>query len=144
MHGVDIPQIKWPKAEFPRYKYPLEEHARENRSEDDRCLASVEDHIHNQTKVGCPVAGILVEPIQAEGGDHHGSKHFFQVSLVPFTFQLVKIDAFINFIMRKVCVWVCLFSIVGYRIILAEHPYPLGKGGKKGARGLSVQSKGCI
>ena len=101
MHGVDIPQIKWPKAEFPRYKYPLEEHTRENRSEDDRCLASVEDHIHNQTKVGCPVAGILVEPIQAEGGDHHGSKHFFQVSLVPFTFQLVKNDVFINYMMKE-------------------------------------------
>ena len=27
---MDIPQITWPKADFPRYKYPLEEHVREN------------------------------------------------------------------------------------------------------------------
>jgi 4-aminobutyrate aminotransferase-like enzyme len=30
------------------------------------------------------VAGIIVEPIQAEGGDHHGSKRFFQVLMRRF------------------------------------------------------------
>ncbi len=62
-----------------RYKYPLHEHVRENDLEDDRCLTSVEEQIDEQRKKGCPVAGIIVEPIQAEGGDHHGSKNFFQV-----------------------------------------------------------------
>ena len=28
---------------------------------------------------GWPVTGIIVEPIQAEGGDHHGSNAWFQV-----------------------------------------------------------------
>merc|ERR1711963_260485 len=30
------------------------------------------------TKLGVPVAGMIVEPIQSEGGDYHGSKEFFQ------------------------------------------------------------------
>lgn len=29
-------------------------------------------------KRGTPVAGLIVEPIQAEGGDHHGSVAFFR------------------------------------------------------------------
>ena len=28
---------------------------------------------------GWPVTGVIVEPIQAEGGDHHGSNAWFQV-----------------------------------------------------------------
>jgi len=78
IHGVDIPTIAWPKADFPRYKYPLQDNLRENQAEDERCLANVEEHIENQTKLGAPVAGMIVEPIQAEGGDYHGSKEFFQ------------------------------------------------------------------
>ena len=62
-----------------RYRYPLHDNLRENQAEDDRCLANVEEHIENQTKLGAPVAGVIVEPIQAEGGDYHGSKEFFQV-----------------------------------------------------------------
>lgn len=27
---------------------------------------------------GIPVAGVIVEPIQAEGGDNHASPHFFR------------------------------------------------------------------
>ena len=53
---------------------------RENQAEDERCLANVEEHIETQTKLGEPVAGMIVEPIQAEGGDYHGSKEFFQVN----------------------------------------------------------------
>merc|ERR1711981_309467 len=78
IHGVDIPTLPWPKADFPRYKYPLEEFVRENQAEDERCLATVEEQIENQAKIGIPVAGMIVEPIQAEGGDNHGSKEFFQ------------------------------------------------------------------
>ena len=53
---------------------------RENQAEDERCLANVEELIEKQAKLGIPVAGMMVEPIQAEGGDYHGSKEFFQVS----------------------------------------------------------------
>ena len=61
------------------YKYPLEEFVRENAKEDERCLATVEEQIEKQAKEGIPVAGVIIEPIQAEGGDNHGSKEFFQV-----------------------------------------------------------------
>ena len=64
---------------FFRYKYPLEEFVRENAKEDERCLATVEEQIEKQAKEGIPVAGVIIEPIQAEGGDNHGSKEFFQV-----------------------------------------------------------------
>ena len=71
-----------------RYKYPLEENVRENKAEDQKCLESVEDMVEKQAKMGIPVAGIIVEPIQAEGGDNYGSKEFFQVSF-NFSFYIV-------------------------------------------------------
>ena len=41
IHKLDIPSFDWPIAPFPRYKYPLEENERENKKEDERCLARV-------------------------------------------------------------------------------------------------------
>ena len=67
----------------------MEDFVRENQAEDQRCLATVEEQIENQEKAGIPVAGIIVEPIQAEGGDNHGSKEFFQVILQPQTLKYV-------------------------------------------------------
>lgn len=63
-----------------RYKYPLEENVRENQAEDAKCLAEVEDLIEKYQKKGVPVAGIVVEPIQSEGGDNEASPEFFQVN----------------------------------------------------------------
>ena len=56
IQGVDIPTLPWPKADFPRYQYPLAEHARENRMEDDRCLALVEELI--EKAVSAPAENI--------------------------------------------------------------------------------------
>lgn len=75
IHKLDLPAFKWPKAEFPSYKYPLDKHTDENKKEDQRCLQIVDDlfktwHI--------PVAALLIEPIQSEGGDNHASGEFFQ------------------------------------------------------------------
>jgi len=78
IQGVDIPTLNWPKADFPKYKYPLHENVRENEAEDARCLARVEELIEQATKDGQPVAGVISEPIQAEGGDNHASDAFFQ------------------------------------------------------------------
>ncbi|XP_045128401.1 4-aminobutyrate aminotransferase, mitochondrial-like [Portunus trituberculatus] len=78
IHKIDIPSLDWPIARFPIYKYPLEEHVRENQEEDRRCLEQVEDLIHKYNNMGNPVAGIVVEPIQSEGGDNHASSEFFQ------------------------------------------------------------------
>ena len=46
-----------------------------------RCLLLAQLLSHSpslQTVAGHPVAGIISEPIQSEGGDNHGSPKFFQ------------------------------------------------------------------
>ncbi|XP_077292319.1 4-aminobutyrate aminotransferase [Arctopsyche grandis] len=78
IHKLDIPAFDWPIARFPQYKYPLEENVRENAEEDAKCLAEVEDLIDIYNKKNIPVAGIIVEPIQSEGGDNEASPEFFQ------------------------------------------------------------------
>jgi len=75
IHKLDIPAFDWPQAPFPMLKYPLEEHARENADEEARCLAETE---HILTSFHHPVAAIVVEPIQSEGGDNHASASFFR------------------------------------------------------------------
>ena len=75
IHKLDIPAFDWPQATFPQLKYPLEEHAQENAQEEKRALEDVERIIkefHN------PVAAVVVEPIQSEGGDNHASPAFFR------------------------------------------------------------------
>ncbi|ODV76656.1 4-aminobutyrate aminotransferase [Suhomyces tanzawaensis NRRL Y-17324] len=75
VHKLDMPSFNWPKAEFPSYKYPLDKHEEENKKEDQRCLEIVENLFKTHS---CPIAGVLVEPIQSEGGDNHASNEFFQ------------------------------------------------------------------
>jgi len=75
IHKLDFPAFPWPIAPFPNLKYPLAAHEAENRAEEERCLKATEDAIIN-SKI--PVAGIIIEPIQAEGGDRHASPFFFQ------------------------------------------------------------------
>lgn len=77
IHKLDVPSFDWPMAPFPRYRYPLEEHKSENDKVDQECLARVEELIDIYQKKGVPVAGLIVEPIQGEGGDNHGSANFF-------------------------------------------------------------------
>lgn len=95
IHKLDIPSFDWPVAHFPRYKYPLAENVRENQQEDKRCLAEVEELFERYAKKERPVAGIVAEPIQSEGGDHEGSPEFFQVRSA-----LSKLDVGLN---RFVC-----------------------------------------
>lgn len=78
IHKIDIPAMDWPIARFPRYKYPLEDNVCENQAEDQRCLAEVEGLIDKWNKADNCVAGIIVEPIQSEGGDNEASPEFFQ------------------------------------------------------------------
>lgn len=107
LHKLDLPQFDWPMANFPRYRYPQEEHAEYNRKQDDISLAEVntfatdecrmsrhtfistvnfhflsltqtEELIQKYNKEGKFVTGLIVEPIQSEGGDHHASPEFFR------------------------------------------------------------------
>ncbi|EGW33392.1 4-aminobutyrate aminotransferase [Spathaspora passalidarum NRRL Y-27907] len=75
IHKLDMPAFKWPKAQFPSYKYPLDANVEANKKEDARCLAIVEELFKTWS---VPIAGVLVEPIQSEGGDNHASAEFFQ------------------------------------------------------------------
>ncbi|XP_046640988.1 beclin-1-like protein B [Daphnia pulicaria] len=77
IHKLDIPTLDWPIASFPRYKYPLEE----NKAEDRKCLAEVEEEFERFNKSGRFVAGVVVEPVQAGGGDVHTSLEIFQLGL---------------------------------------------------------------
>ncbi|XP_076072615.1 4-aminobutyrate aminotransferase, mitochondrial-like [Mytilus galloprovincialis] len=78
MHKLDFPQPKWPIATFPMLKYPLEDNVRENQAEEKRCLEEVEDLIETWKKKGEPIVGVVIEPIQGEGGDNFASPQFFQ------------------------------------------------------------------
>lgn len=75
VHKMDIPSFHWPKASFPMLRYPLDAHGAENAAEEQRCLDEVK-HLINTWQF--PVAGLVVEPIQSEGGDNHASLNFFR------------------------------------------------------------------
>jgi 4-aminobutyrate aminotransferase/(S)-3-amino-2-methylpropionate transaminase len=79
IHKLDFPTLDWPIADFPQYKYPLEENVEYNQDQDRKSLKSVEEVIEyfNNVKKR-PVVGVVVEPIQSEGGDNYASAHFFQ------------------------------------------------------------------
>lgn len=75
---VDIPVFDWPKAPFPYLKYPLDKNERANKAEEERCLELTRQAIIDSNNAGKPVAGIIVEPVQSEGGDNHASAEFFK------------------------------------------------------------------
>ncbi|XP_065174299.1 4-aminobutyrate aminotransferase, mitochondrial [Atheta coriaria] len=77
VHKIDVPSFDWPIAHFPCYQYPLDENQRENKEQDSKCLAEVEELIAKYKSIA-PVAGIIIEPIQSEGGDNEASPEFFQ------------------------------------------------------------------
>ncbi|XP_053392836.1 4-aminobutyrate aminotransferase, mitochondrial-like isoform X3 [Mercenaria mercenaria] len=78
LHKLDFPMPAWPHVRFPDLKYPLEEFVEENRAEENKILEEVEDKIEEYNKKGLPVAGVIVEPVQCEGGDNFASADFFQ------------------------------------------------------------------
>ncbi|KAK5702921.1 4-aminobutyrate transaminase [Elasticomyces elasticus] len=75
IHKLDIPAFDWPQAPFPALKYPLEQHVEENAAEEKRCLEEAEKIM---TTFHSPVAAIVIEPVQSEGGDNHASPAFFK------------------------------------------------------------------
>lgn len=74
IHKLDIPAFNWPQADFPKMQYPLEDNIEANKREEERCLADVERVIKAHH---APIAALIVEPIQSEGGDNHASNAFF-------------------------------------------------------------------
>ena len=77
IHKLDVAAFDWPIAPFPKLRYPLHAHEAENAAEEARCLAEVERLMADGKARGRDVAGLIVEPVQAEGGDNHASPAFF-------------------------------------------------------------------
>jgi len=75
IHKVDIPAYPWPAAPFPLLKYPLDKFAAENAKEEASCLEATLNLIKTWPR---RVVAMIVEPIQAEGGDNHASPDFFR------------------------------------------------------------------
>ncbi|KAF2845723.1 aminotransferase class-III [Plenodomus tracheiphilus IPT5] len=75
IHKLDIPAFDWPSAPFPKPNYSLDEHEAEDMAEEQRYLKAVEETVKNFHN---PVVGVIVEPVQSEGGDNHASPAFFQ------------------------------------------------------------------
>jgi len=75
IHKLDISSFKWPQAPFPQLKYPLHKFEKENKAEEDRCIQEV-DNILSSHKA--PIVAMIIEPVQAEGGDKHASPEFFR------------------------------------------------------------------
>jgi 4-aminobutyrate aminotransferase / (S)-3-amino-2-methylpropionate transaminase len=75
IHKLDIPAFDWPCTPFRKLQYPLHKYETENATEEKRCLEAAEQAI---TSYHNPVAAVVVEPIQSEGGDNHASASFFQ------------------------------------------------------------------
>lgn len=75
---VDMPAFEWPHAPFPQLKYPLHEHERENAEEEAKCLEVTQDLFDQAEKKGQPIAAVIIEPIQGEGGDARASDDFYR------------------------------------------------------------------
>ncbi|HMV65843.1 MAG TPA: aminotransferase class III-fold pyridoxal phosphate-dependent enzyme [Myxococcota bacterium] len=73
IHKLDFPAFDWPVAPFPASRFPLDAHAEENAAAEARSLEAVEAAM----RAGA-VAAVIVEPVQAEGGDRHASPAFFR------------------------------------------------------------------
>lgn len=94
MNKVDLPVFDGPIAPFPSLKYPLEvikrkkcslltliffkEYIRENEVEEEQCLEQIEDQIHTYNE-SSPVAAVIVEPIQSEGGENNSNIKLIRV-----------------------------------------------------------------
>lgn len=77
IHKLDVASFDWPVAPFPALRYPLADHAEANAAEEQRCLDEVDAIMAAQKAKGRDVAGAIIEPVQAEGGDNHASASFF-------------------------------------------------------------------
>ena len=70
-----FPKFDWPRIINPKLKFPItEENLNETISQENLALLHIEEAIiSNPDKIAC----IIIEPIQAEGGDNHFRDEFF-------------------------------------------------------------------
>ena len=68
----DFPQFDWPRISSPYIDFPMDEEA--VAAKEEIAFAEIESAFEHDPD---GIAAILVEPIQAEGGDHHFRPEFF-------------------------------------------------------------------
>ena len=68
------PKFDWPRITTPKIKFPLENHLDEVIKLEDKAIAEIELAIKKNLD---DIAVIIIEPIQAEGGDNFFRKEFF-------------------------------------------------------------------
>jgi 4-aminobutyrate aminotransferase/(S)-3-amino-2-methylpropionate transaminase len=80
IHKLDVPHFDWPMAPFPELFFPLDKFEEQNAAEEDRCLEEVRKLLqYSQNGVmSTTIAGMIIEPIQAEGGDNYASDSYFR------------------------------------------------------------------
>lgn len=71
-----FPKFSWPRIVNPKLSFPLtEENLAAVAILEAEALASIEEYI---ARDGDDIAGLIIEPIQGEGGDNHFRKEFFK------------------------------------------------------------------
>ncbi len=70
-----FPKFNWPRIVNPKLTFPLtEENLATVRALEDQALTAIKEHI---ARAGSDIAGLIIEPIQGEGGDNHFRDEFF-------------------------------------------------------------------
>ena len=93
---VDIPTMDFPFADHPQLKYPLDQYSAENAAAEQRSLEQVRSIIKERKDQGRPVAGLIIEPIQSEGGDRSASDEFYRTLRQICLDEQVKIKTDVN------------------------------------------------
>ncbi len=71
---IGVPHFDWPMAPFPVLKHPLKDNLAYNNAEEARCLEEIEAVMKKNPNI----CALIVEPVQAEGGDYWGTPAFFR------------------------------------------------------------------
>ena len=70
------PKFKWPRIINPKITYPLtEQNLQQIQETEQHAVEQIQNAVQNNPD---DIAGLIIEPIQAEGGDNHFRKEFHQ------------------------------------------------------------------
>ncbi len=70
-----FPKFKWPRIDNPKIKFPIADNIEAIKIAEQKALKQIQGVIKNEEP---NIAGLIIEPIQGEGGDNHFRKEFFQ------------------------------------------------------------------
>ncbi|UJG44272.1 MAG: L-lysine 6-transaminase [Candidatus Heimdallarchaeum endolithica] len=71
---IYFPRFNWPRVLNPKITFPLEKNIDEVKHAEEQSLSEIREAISSNKD---DIAGIIIEPIQGEGGDNHFRPEFF-------------------------------------------------------------------